>query len=186
MLAFLTFFHCFAYLFFSIEININFNIICAYMQCDMCGADSFLSLTKVEGTTLKLCKNCSKYGTVIRKIYPEEKKEPLASVKFVKKTDVDEMEQMIVSDYAEVIKKAREKKGIKQEDFAKEINEKESVIHHLETAKMKPNITLAKKLEHFLGITLIEEVELQDHRNFSSNKKAEILTLGDVIKIRKS
>lgn len=155
------------------------------MQCDMCGMDSYLSLTKVEGTTLKLCKDCSKYGTVIEKIYPEQKREPQSPIKFLKKSDDDGMEQMIVDDYAERIKNAREKKGIKQEDFAKEINEKESVIHHLETAKMKPNITLAKKLEHFLGITLIEEIEQQDHRNFSSNKKTETFTLGDVIKIRK-
>jgi putative transcription factor len=42
------------------------------------------------------------------------------------------------------------------------INEKTSVISHLETGSMKPDDALARKLEHFLKIQLFiptEEIE---------------------------
>ena len=44
-----------------------------------------------------------------------------------------EILQVIVDDYAEKIKNAREKLGLKQKDFAKKINLKESLIHKIET-----------------------------------------------------
>ncbi len=149
----------------------------------MCGSESFLFITNVEGTELKLCKRCAKYGKVLRKAKPVIQKE--APVQVREKKPVDEIEEMIVEDFALKIKVARERQDIKQEDFAKKINEKESVIHHLETGKMEPSIKLARKIEGFLGIKLVEEVKFQDYRSFEKQTNSNTLTLGDVIKIKK-
>ncbi len=61
-----------------------------------------------------------------------------------------------------MIKTARESLGLSQEELGMKINEKPSVISHLETGSMKPEDSLARKLEHFLKIQLFiptEEVE---------------------------
>jgi ribosome-binding protein aMBF1 (putative translation factor) len=44
--------------------------------------------------------------------------------------------------------------GLSQEDLGRKINEKPSVISHLETGSMKPSDALARKLEHALKIEL--------------------------------
>jgi putative transcription factor len=66
------------------------------------------------------------------------------------------------SDYAKVIKAARELQGLSQEEIGRKINEKPSVIGHLETGSLKPDDALVRKLEHFLKIQLfvpVEEIE---------------------------
>ena len=67
----------------------------------------------------------------------------------IEKTEEPEEEiiRLVVGDFATRVRKAREKLGLKQEDFAKKIKEKESIVHKLETGEFKPNLDLAKKLE---------------------------------------
>jgi putative transcription factor len=153
------------------------------MQCEMCGSDSMLFLTKVEETKLKLCKKCSSYGQVLRPIQNIIQSRSQTSPVFVKK---EGPEEDIVEDYPEIIRRAREKKEMKQEDLAKGINEKESIIHKLETGHMKPSIALAKKLERFLDITLIEEIAgIAGQGSFNQQNRSDTLTLGDMIQVRK-
>ena len=90
---------------------------------------------------------------------------------------------MVVDDFAEKIRIKREKLGLKQEDFAKKIGEKESVVHKLETGEFEPSLELAKKLEKVLNIKLIEEYE-EEHK--ATTKATSIITtIGDLVKIRK-
>ncbi len=153
------------------------------MQCDLCGAKTEnLFRAIVEGTELNVCKDCAKYGKVIEKkpIKPVvEKKE------YVKKPIESEKEviQVIVPDFAQRIKKKRESLGLKQKEFAKKISEKESLIHNIETESFKPSIILARKLEKFLKIKLVEEYE-EEHKK-SSETKPDEFTIGDLIKIKK-
>jgi len=152
------------------------------MQCEMCGSEERLYKTNIEGTILNVCKACSKFGTIIGsvKIEIEEKKEK--KIKEIEKEPEKEVIQLVVDDFANKIRKKREKLGLKQEEFAKKINEKESVIHKLETGEFKPSLDLAKKLERTLGITLIEEYEEEGKATKTESAK---LTVGDLIKIRK-
>ena len=62
-------------------------------------------------------------------------------------------------DYSKVIKNARELLGIKQDELGMKINEKPSVISHLEAGSIKPTDALARKLEHFLKIELFVSAE---------------------------
>ncbi len=66
---------------------------------------------------------------------------------------------MLREDFSSVIKNARESLGITQEELGRKINEKPSMIGHLENGSMKPDDILAKKLEHFLKIHLFVPVE---------------------------
>ena len=75
--------------------------------------------------------------------------------------------------------------GLKQEDLAKEIAEKESVIHWLETGRHEPSLELARKLEKFLGIRLIDEAEEGTGGGIISAESKGKYTLGDFIKIKK-
>ena len=65
-------------------------------------------------------------------------------------------------DYGAVIKNARELLGITQEELGHKINEKPSMLGHLENGSMKPDDSLARKLEHALKIRLFvsEDEEL--------------------------
>ena len=151
------------------------------MQCDLCGAETEnLFRAIVEGTELNVCKDCAKYGKVIEKkpIKEETKKQLTKTIEPEK-----EIIQVIVPDFAQRIKKKRESLGLKQKEFAKKISEKESLIHNIETGSFEPSISLAKKLERFLKIKLIEEYE-EEHKK-GSKTKTEGFTVGDLIKVKK-
>ncbi len=145
----------------------------------MCGSEEELFLTEIEGTQLNVCKNCSRYGKVIKSLKVEEPKIEKQERRFVERGS--EIVQGFVPGFNKLIKEKREKIKLKQKEFAKVIAEKESVIHKLESG-MEPNMELARKIEKFLKIRLVEEQEV---------KKAEIktdsdnYTIGDIIKIKK-
>ena len=152
------------------------------MQCEMCGSEERLYKTNIEGSILNVCRACSKFGKILGTVKEkmEEKKEK--QVKEIKKEPEKEVIELVVDDFADRIRKKREELGLKQEDFAKKINEKESVIHKLETGEFRPGLDLAKKLERVLGIKLIEEYEEEGKATKTETTE---LTVGDLIKIRK-
>lgn len=154
----------------------------------MCGKETELFLTDIEDTQMNLCGKCSKFGKTIKKIktYEEIKQEEKAkkTEENIINTKETETIQIINPEYAQMIKNAREKLKLKQKEFAKKIKEKESVIHQIETGSFEPNIHLARKLENFLKITLIEEYEEKKQKTNKTHSDA--LTIGDLISIKKS
>ncbi|MBW2979519.1 TIGR00270 family protein [Candidatus Woesearchaeota archaeon] len=132
------------------------------MQCDLCGATKNLVRAKIEGTELIVCQECAKFGTILGPIKTKQekvkkRKEKKSTTKQTIKPSTEEEILIINPNYPTIIKKAREKLGLKQSEFAKLIREKESVVHKLETGELEPSIKLAKKLEHILKIKLIEQ-----------------------------
>jgi putative transcription factor len=148
----------------------------------MCGSEERLFKTNIEGTILNVCKTCAKFGKIISEIKPVEKVKPKKIV-ITEQEPEPEIIQMVADDFAEKIRAKREKLRLKQEDFAKKISEKESIIHKLETGEFKPSLELAKKLEKILNIQLIEEYE-EEHQS-KTKTASTITTIGDLIKIRK-
>lgn len=149
------------------------------MSCEICGKkEGEMVDAIVEGSMLKVCSSCSKSGTVIpilkQPIVRKEKESGFAS----------EEVEVIIENYFKVIKRAREKKGLTQEELAKDIGEKESTIHHIESGNMKPNFKLANKLKVYLGIDLVEKAERVDIKKDTKdiNFKDESLTIGDLLK----
>ena len=142
------------------------------MTCDMCGKDTKLFKVKIENAIMNVCEKCSKFGEILSEIVKEEK-EP------IKKKIEKEIIEIIKDGYGLMIKKAREKMGLKQEELAKKIKEKTSVIHKLENELIEPNLELAKKLEKFLRIKLIEYYEDKESK-VESTDSGEI-TIGDLL-----
>lgn len=146
------------------------------MNCDMCGSEAELFKASIEGTLLNVCPKCAKYGKVHGKI---EQIKPV----LLKQQPPKETLQVINPQFAKVIKQKRESLDLKQEDMAKAISEKVSLIHKIETGIVAPNLVLAKKLESFLRIKLIEDFR-EDTEKIKGKKSAE-LTLGDFVKVKK-
>ena len=151
------------------------------MLCDICGSESKLYRTKIEGTEMNLCAECSKFGEVLWSIEAEQKKEKKAANP-VKVEEKPEAIKMVMADFSEKIKKKREQLGLDQEKFAKMINQKKSVVHKLENKELTPSIDLAKKLEKILKIQLVETYA--EDRLAVKKSSGENITVGDVIKIK--
>jgi len=145
------------------------------MNCDMCGRIlEFPYEVEVEGATMQLCKSCSVFGRIT--------KQPKISVtrkKYVIKRE--EYIDFIVEDYPVRIRNARESKNLKQQDLANKIAVKESLIHKIESGNLEPSIELAKKLEKFLGIKLVEK-QKEEHQKVKTNDST--LTIGDLLKAK--
>jgi putative transcription factor len=154
------------------------------MLCEMCSSKSAVLRADVEGAKLSVCEQCSRFGKVLSRVQApitaKAKKQEAAKPAFVKST---ESVQLIRSDYSKIIKQAREKLGLTQEDFAKRLTERESMLHKIESGHLKPDLALARKLEKALRISLVEQVEVEVGGGEKKNK-GEGLTLGDLIKIK--
>ena len=156
------------------------------MQCDMCGKDDELYKAMIEGVELTVCEKCARFGKILRKIKTEQEKpkQKNTTQKLVLVKEEKEMIETVVEDYADRIKRKREKIGLKQEELAQKISEKESIILKIENGKMVPPIKLARKLEKFLEIKLVEEEEDESNPDVPKGTGGE-LTIGDMIKVKK-
>jgi len=153
------------------------------LNCELCGSNirGEVQVVNMDGGVFRVCKGCSKFGTPAR--VPKPASRPIhATVDsgFVPRTPgsganvaikprvssagspanyYDNEEMVLREDYSKVIKNARELLGIKQDELGMKINEKPSVISHLEAGSIKPTDALARKLEHFLKIELFVPAE---------------------------
>ncbi len=140
------------------------------MNCEFCGGNirGEPQAVNLDGGLFRVCTNCSRLGKPAR--IPERRviarptglgpavvRVPRPSPPPSPTFEDDEME--LRRDYSKIIKEAREMRGLSQEDLGRKINEKPSMISHLETGSMKPDDILARKLEHFLKIGLLVPVE---------------------------
>lgn len=111
----------------------------------------------VDGSILEVCNSCANLGEEVKEIPRNKLKPRPRMMTHTQKIDLEEME--IVPDYALTIKRAREKMGLSQDDLARRVNEKASVISLIESSKMKPSIFIGQKLERALKIDLFAMIE---------------------------
>ncbi|WP_119814564.1 multiprotein bridging factor aMBF1 [Halalkaliarchaeum desulfuricum] len=172
-------------------------------QCEMCGAEkSSLTTTKVEGAELELCDSCSEFGTEVRTESTSSSGSKYSTTSSSgtssggsgggssgasgsggsssRRRDMfDEMDEL-AADYDTRIRNARESTGMSQEDLAKKLNEKASLIRKLERGDILPSDDVQKKLERELDISLLEGEDVEDSE-WSSDSSG-TMTLGDVVK----
>jgi putative transcription factor len=164
----------------------------------MCGAEkSSLTTTKVEGAELDLCDDCSDFGTEVTTDSSSS-----ASTKYStssssgsssstssggssssggggRRRDMFDQMEEIVGDYDQRIRQARESEGLSQEDLARELNEKASLIRKLERGDTLPSDDIKQTLERRLNISLSEGSGDQDENWESDSSMTQ--TLGDVV-----
>lgn len=113
------------------------------MECELCGRNARLVPTKIEGTVLSVCDNCSNLG-----------KKAEISVEIVDKRQNRMDFNIIDPNFSKIIANSRNKAGLNLEELGKKINEKVSVLDRVEHG-MRPTDELAKRLEKALKIKLL-------------------------------
>ena len=146
------------------------------MDCELCGRPNAIATAIVEGVRMSVCERCAKHGKVVARIYDGDDA-PSTMAKTAKR------EIEIVDDYADIIKNARTKKGMTIRQLAAAVAEKESYMDRIEREETTPTEQAARKLEKFLNIRLMHEVELA--RTKEEKGRSEPITLGDVIEIKR-
>ncbi|MCX8202481.1 MAG: multiprotein bridging factor aMBF1 [Candidatus Micrarchaeota archaeon] len=148
------------------------------MDCELCGRPNANLIASIEGVRMNVCERCSKHGKVLAMIKEENEKSARPA-----KVEKSEVELEVVDNFAEIIRKEREKRGLTLKQFAAAIAEKESYIDRIERDETIPDEKVARKIEKFFNIKLLEEVVVsKDEKSIESDEE---ITLGDVIEIKK-
>jgi putative transcription factor len=156
----------------------------------MCGKEmASLLPVRIEGTILSVCRDCARFGDNVKSGGKQQTAEPSViqarlqnrerrmKTKDVYETGEESIE--LTEDYSKRIKEAREKMGWKQEELAAKMNERESIVHKLESGGMHPDDALIKKVEKTLNIKLKEKVMIT---STETPVKGQGLTMGDLLK----
>ena len=146
-------------------------------NCEMCGSEGETVLALIEGVELNVCSKCAAFGKQIKRPVVKNGKTRPAKQKKPEKEIIEQVKY----DFAKIIRDKREKMGLKQEEFAKFLSEKESIIQKIETGDYTPSLSLARKIEKQLGIVLVEQVEVESKELKSDSEQ---LTIGDMINIK--
>ncbi|MEF8886571.1 MAG: multiprotein bridging factor aMBF1 [Haloarculaceae archaeon] len=172
------------------------------VQCEMCGAEtSDPNRVKIEGAELDVCDNCTEFGTEVRTEEPSS-----TSTKYStsssgsgssgssssggstgsssggrsRRNDVyDDLEEL-APDYGDRIRQAREGAGMSQEDLAKQLNEKASLIRKLEHGDTLPSDDVQTKIERALDVDLTVSGGDED-AEWSGGSSTGEYTLGDMV-----
>lgn len=110
--------------------------------------------TKIEGAIVEVCGRCSNFGVLVdapKEANYEPIRKPIAIA------DWDNGNLDLIPEYGKLILKKREEKGFSRYEFAKKINERESVIKRIEEEELELDEQLVKKIEKFLEIKLMEK-----------------------------
>jgi putative transcription factor len=124
------------------------------LTCEICGRPikTAPNRIKIDGAVLQVCQSCAGRGTPQASLPPRPIM--LRHGPPVYRT-YTEPELEVNPDYNSLVKQAREKMGLTQEALGRAINEKPSVISHVESKKIMPDPVLARKLMHHLRINLL-------------------------------
>ena len=161
----------------------------------MCGKDvASPNRVKIEGAELDVCDECTDFGT---EVTTEDSSS--TSTKYSTSSSssgssgssgssssrprndmFDEMDEL-AQDYDQRIREARESRGISQEDLAKELNLKASLIRKLERGDTLPSDEVQTELERELDISLNAGGTDADEEWDGGSSSGEY-TLGDVVK----
>jgi putative transcription factor len=171
------------------------------VQCEMCGAEtSDPNRVKIEGAELDVCDNCTEFGTEVRTEEPSS-----TSTKYStsssgssssggssggttssssggrsRRDDVyDDLEEL-APDYGDRIREGRESAGMSQEDLAKQLNEKASLIRKLEHGDTLPSDDVQGKIERALDVDLTVSGGDED-AEWTGGASTGEYTLGDVV-----
>lgn len=184
-------------------------------NCELCGRGmkGRGRRVEIEGATMTVCPQCAeKFGSVsadpgrkstamrtrpswvggperkpvstqrspaVAKSRPKPKPKPRSG------TLLDDM--MLIEDFDKVIRTARQKVGISQEELAQRVGERISTLQAIEAGRQKPNNKTIRGLERELGISLLEPIDSVPIKT-SRGPSVAGPTLGDrvVIKRKKS
>lgn len=155
------------------------------MRCEVCGAEirgePYYRI--IEGGRMTVCGRCARFGTTDwDPSRPQVRRTTARPAPRRPRNELEAAEVMeLVEDYGIKIKKARQKKGLSVEDFARMINEKESVVKNLEREEFTPDSKLVRKIKNTLQVDLLEAPEAVTRTQVASRPTSG-RTFGDLLK----
>jgi|SRR3990167_5802420 len=145
--------------------------------CSICGSSKErLVNSAIEGALVSVCDECAKFGNVVGPA--TENRKNIAHY-----IAIEEIE-FIEDGFHNKVRKGRERKKLTQDELAKNLAEKVSTIHGIESGKLKPTIKLARKLEIFLGIDIISKEAVNLGENKKIDFKDKDVTIGDLLRMK--
>jgi putative transcription factor len=138
-------------------------------ECELCGAKA-TKKTKIDSSILNVCDKCVGFGQEINPPRLVEAK------KAVRELDTG---LPLRRDFNIIVRNARDKRKLTQDELAVKLSEKLSVVKRVEEG-WEPSPALISKLEKFFNIKLTEEVEEKATSKKSGKEK---LTIGDIVEI---
>ncbi len=127
-------------------------------SCELCGKKENVFNTDVEGINLRVCTNCCKYGRV--KVNSSLSKSYNNTSHRTNLTGLPHLK--IIDNFSQVINQKRKEMGLTLTEFAKLINQRESIVSKWQNGAIKPDLELAKCLGKKLKIQLIQDDEIID------------------------
>ena len=122
------------------------------MECELCGKDTTCKTIEVDGVKMMACPNCYKFGHGIEiknEPYKPIDKTIFNRIRKPKEKDVyKEINKELVSNWNNIIKNAREKKGLTRENLGFKIGERTVTISKIENGDLRPSDKIIKKLEN--------------------------------------
>ncbi len=156
------------------------------MHCELCGKEIAGKPRHVviEGAELDTCSFCGTLGTEVRRpLAPTGHKTKVAARARTRYADIyRQMQGELDPDFDQIVREARERAHLTQEQLAGKIMEKALVIKKVERKELTPDDKLRKKLEKALDIHLLIDVSADQAKR---GKHSENLTLGDIAVVRR-
>jgi len=161
------------------------------LNCDICGRDIVgpAFRVRVEGARMLVCSSCQhlgkpykeETGVPVRQYTPSALRMPKTSHRRAPEFPRGMEESEVADDYSKLVLRQRMKMGLSQEELAKRVKEKLSVIQKIEIGKIAPDAKLCRELEHELRIKLL--IPRKETAVPKMAAPAEV-TLGDIIRIK--
>jgi len=140
----------------------------------------------IEGAKLVVCSGCGKLGKETWE--PARPRTAVARPIFKIKPKPQDLprevaEYELPEDFARKVRAAREKLSLTQEELAKRVMERLSIIQKIESGKIIPDMKLSRYLEHVLRVKLLvprkEPIGIEGQA-----KTPPELTLGDLVQFK--
>lgn len=153
------------------------------MNCEICGREIKGKGFKivVEGSEVTVCRACRQYGTEKKPSVASQQGARRVVLKKKRASTKIEFTEELVENFHIIVRREREKRGWSQEQLAKKIQEKESLIKKIENAEITPEPEVVEKLEKLFNIKLREQVpEIKIEKS-----KSLVPTLGDIVVVKR-
>jgi putative transcription factor len=160
------------------------------LNCDICGRTIVgpAFRVRVEGAKMLVCSSCQHLGKPYHETvsapmrqYPPKLRMPRSTYHKAPELPRGMEESEVAEDYSNLVKHQRMKMGLSQEELAKRVKERLTVIQKIETGKIAPDTKLCRGLEHELRIKLLVPRTATPEAKMGA--PAEV-TLGDIIRLK--
>ncbi|WP_174447799.1 multiprotein bridging factor aMBF1 [Conexivisphaera calida] len=134
-------------------------------RCEVCGRPIYGKpyLVMIEGVVMRVCDECARLGTPYNP-QPQANVGSTLSQRPVphprERPREEDLEELVVApDYNKLVKDARERMGLTQEELAAKVGVKTSVISKVESGRFRPDIPTARRLEGVLKIKILTRMD---------------------------